>query len=67
MPQRRERVFIEGYLGGGSTREVLSVRRNCSQDTGKVSKTIDDKKLKCINPKAAQAQKIYESDGLATT
>ena len=28
---------------------------------------VDDRKLKCINPKAAQAQKIYESDGLATT
>ena len=39
VPQRRERVFIEGYLGGGSAGEVLSVRRNCSQDTGKVSNT----------------------------
>ena len=28
---------------------------------------VDNKELKCINPKAAQAQKIYESDGLATT
>lgn len=28
---------------------------------------VEDRKLKCINPKAAQAQKIYESDGLATT
>lgn len=39
VPQRRERVFIEGYLRGGSAGEVLSVRRNCSQDTGKVSNT----------------------------
>lgn len=39
MPQRRERVFIEGYLGGGSAGKVLSVRRNCSQNFGKVSNT----------------------------
>ena len=37
VPQRRERVFIEGYLGGGSTGEVLSVRRNCSKNITKVN------------------------------
>ena len=28
---------------------------------------VDNRELKCINPKAAQAQRIYESDGLAKT
>ena len=37
VPQRRERVFIEGYLGGESTGEVLSVRRNCSKNITKVN------------------------------
>ena len=40
VPQRRERIFIEGYLGGRSGLEVLSIRRNCRQDSGEVSKTM---------------------------
>lgn len=40
VPQRRERVFIEGYLGRECAREVLSVRRNCKKDSPRVSNTM---------------------------
>lgn len=39
MPQRRERIFIEGYFRGECGSEVLSVRRNCTKDNGKISST----------------------------
>ena len=42
-------------MGGGGVSSSLKTPR------------VDNRKLKCVNPKAAQAQKIYESDGLATT
>jgi len=32
VPQNRERIFIEGYLGGECGPEVLSVRRDCEED-----------------------------------
>jgi len=37
VPQRRERVFIEGYIRGECSGEVLSVRRNCEKDSAPVS------------------------------
>ena len=39
VPQRRERVFIEGYIREECGGEVLSVRRNCRKDSPAVSKT----------------------------
>lgn len=39
VPQRRERVFIEGYIREECGGEVLSVRRNCRKDSPSVSKT----------------------------
>ena len=67
VPQNRERIFIEGYLGRECGPEILSVRRNCEEDTDRRQVSNRNRELKCINPKAAQAQKIYESDGLSTT
>lgn len=40
VPQRRERIFIEGYFGGECGGEVLSVRRNCQKNNGRVSNKI---------------------------
>ena len=37
VPQRRERIFIEGYFRGECAGEVLSFRRNCQKDSVKVS------------------------------
>ena len=37
VPQRRERVFIEGYLGGECGGEVLPVRGDDEEDTRRVS------------------------------
>ena len=67
VPQNRERIFIEGYLGRECGLEVLSIRGNCEEDTDRRQVSNRNRELKCINPKAAQAQKIYESDGLSTT
>lgn len=39
VPQRRERVFVEGYIREECRGKVLSVRRNCQKDTPKVSNT----------------------------
>ena len=50
VPQRRERVFIEGYLGGGSTGEVLSVRRNCSKNITKVNSFRDTHRTFSVYP-----------------
>ena len=33
VPQNRERIFIEGYLGRECGLEVLSIRGNCEEDT----------------------------------
>ena len=67
VPQNRERIFIEGYFGRECGLEVLSIRGNCEEDTDRRQVSNRNRELKCINPKAAQAQKIYESDGLSTT
>lgn len=37
VPQRRERVFIEGYIRGRGGREILSVRRNCKKNSNVTS------------------------------
>lgn len=50
MPQRRERVFIEGYLGGRSTGEVLSVRRNCSKNITKLNSFRDKHRTFSVYP-----------------
>ena len=50
VPQRRERVFIEGYLGGESTGEVLSVRRNCSKNITKVNSYRDKHRTFSVYP-----------------
>lgn len=50
VPQRRERVFIEGYLGGESTGEVLSVRRNCSKNITKVNSFRDTHRSFSVYP-----------------
>lgn len=50
VPQRRERVFIEGYLGGRSTGEVLSVRRNCSKNITKVNSFRDTHRTFSVYP-----------------
>lgn len=39
VPQRRERIFIEGYSRRECGSEVLSPRRNCKKDTPRVSNT----------------------------
>lgn len=39
VPQRRERIFIEGYSRRECGPEVLSVRRNCKKDTPRISNT----------------------------
>lgn len=57
VPQNRERIFIKGYFRGECRQEVLSQTRDCEEITGKLIK---------LNNKA-QAQTIYDIDGLATT
>ena len=41
VPQRRERLFIEGYSRRECERSILSVRRNCKKDNGGIT----DRKL----------------------
>ena len=50
VPQRRERVFIEGYLGGGSAGEVLSVRRNCRKNITKMNSFRDKHRRFSVYP-----------------
>ena len=57
VPQNRERIFIKGYFRGECGPEVLSQTRDCEEITGKLIK---------LNNKA-QAQSIYDTNGLATT
>lgn len=58
VPQNRERVFIIGYLGNIRGREVFPLRRTDGENPCK---------LKEITQGVADAQRIYESDGLART
>lgn len=39
VPQRRERVFIEGYFGGECSGEILPLGRDDAKDTRRVSST----------------------------
>nr|DAX10540.1 MAG TPA: Cytosine specific methyltransferase [Bacteriophage sp.] len=58
VPQNRERVFIVCYLGNISGREVFPLRRTDGENPCE---------LKEITQGVADAQRIYESDGLART
>lgn len=54
VPQNRERVFIVCYLGNISGREIFPLRRTDGENP-------------CELKEVADAQRIYESDGLART
>lgn len=58
VPQNRERVFIVCYLGNIRGREVFPLRRTDGENPCE---------LKEITQGVADAQRIYESDGLART
>lgn len=58
VPQNRERVFIVCYLGNISGREVFPLRRTDGENPCE---------LKEITQGVSDAQRIYESDGLART
>lgn len=58
VPQNRERVFIVCYLGNISGREIFPLRRTDGENPCE---------LKEITQGVADAQRIYESDGLART
>jgi DNA (cytosine-5)-methyltransferase 1 len=58
VPQNRERVFIVCYLGNISGQEVFPLRRTDGENPCE---------LKEITQGVADAQRIYESDGLART
>lgn len=58
VPQNRERVFIVGYLGDIRGREVFPLRPTDGENPCK---------LKEITQGVADAQRIYESNGLART
>ena len=61
VPQRRERVFIKGYLREKCGREILSIRRKGSENISKINS------LKCLNRNASQAQKVYDPIGVSPT
>lgn len=58
VPQNRERVFLVCYLGDISGREIFPLRRADGENPCK---------LKEITQGVADAQRIYESNGLART
>ena len=58
VPQNRERIFIKGYLRGSCGGKILFKPR--------ISDETNDGELKKLNDKA-QAQTVYDVDGLATT
>lgn len=58
VPQNRERVFIVCYLGNIRGREVFPLRRTDGENPCE---------LKEITQGVSDAQRIYESDGLART
>ena len=63
VPQRRERVFIEGYLGGESTGEVLSVRRNCSKNITKVNSFRDTNRTFSVYPDTNTVTRTLTTNG----
>lgn len=58
VPQNRERVFIVGYLGNIRGREVFPLRRTDGENPCELNE---------ITQGVADAQRIYESNGLART
>ena len=62
VPQRRERLFIEGYSRTECGGEILSFKRTDSKTDGdnKVDNNIHQ-----LNSTKAQAQMIYDIDGIA--
>lgn len=58
VPQNRARVFIVCYLGNISGREIFPLRRTDGENSCE---------LKEITQGVSDAQRIYESDGLART
>ena len=63
VPQRRERVFIEGYLGGGSAGEILSVRRNCSKNIAKVNSFRDKYRSFSVYPDTDTVTRALTAEG----
>ena len=61
VPQNRERVFIKGYSRNHGGGKILSLRRKSTEDTGKINNLI------CLNKSAAQAQKVYDPQGVSPT
>ena len=59
VPQNRERVFIVGYLGERSGRQIFPIT-GTSQTTSVVA-------LRQLNKAESQGNRIYDSSGLATT
>lgn len=58
VPQNRERVFIVGHLGKFGRREIFPIRPANGENPGE---------LKEITQGIADAQRIYDSNGLART
>ena len=65
VPQRRERVFIEGYSRRECGGKILSFRRPCPENIEGVNN--EENQLKCLNPHKAQAQKVYDIEGISPT
>ena len=63
VPQNRERIFIEGYLGGESTGEVLSVRRNCSKNITKVNSFRDKHRTFSVYPDTNTVTRTLTTNG----
>lgn len=69
VPQNRERIYIEGYLGRECANEVLSVRENCSKsdDAGINNERERERALVQINnyKKTHQDARVYDKNGLS--
>lgn len=63
VPQNRERIFIKGYSRRKCGGEILSAKRGRREI---IDEIISNSKLIKLNNKA-QAQTIYDSNGLSTT
>lgn len=58
VPQNRERVFLVGYLGGASGREVFPLRRTDGENPCKLQE---------ITSGVSDAFRVYDGNGLART
>jgi len=63
VPQNRERVYIVGHLRGQRTRQVFPLGNIDSKPTKKIKQT----GIKYNMKSDRQAERVYESDGLAPT